>query len=253
MIGTRIARPIAPRAARGCARGERARVASTHFARARLMALRVVGAGVGRTGTASLKLALERLLGGRCYHMLEVLANPADDVFWKAVVHEGREDFATVMDGFAAAVDWPAAAYWRELAAQNPDALILLSTRESAERWWTSYDATIVGVLKARMTSEDPASARHASWVIAMLQDRFTVRWDERTEAIAAYERHNEDVRAGADPERLLEWRPGDGWEPICEALGVAVPGEPFPHENTTADFQAAARERAAAARESAS
>jgi hypothetical protein len=209
------------------------------------MTLRVVGAGVGRTGTASLKLALERLLQGRCYHMLEVMEQPEHDLFWGAVVRGEREDFEEVMRGYDAAVDWPASAFWRELSERNPDALILLSTRDSPERWWTSYEATIVGVLKARITGEDPLGARHASWVIALLEDRFTRGWDEREQAIAAYERHNADVRAHADPERLLEWRPGDGWEPICAALGVAVPGEEFPHENTTADFHARTREAA--------
>jgi hypothetical protein len=209
------------------------------------MTLRVVGAGVGRTGTASLKLALEVLLDGRCYHMLEVLANPDDDLFWRAAVDDGRDDFATVMDGFVAAVDWPASAFWRELATQNRDALILLSTRESAERWWISYEATIVGILKQRVAGEDPLGARHASWVIAMLQDRFTPGWDDRAQAIEAYERHNDEVRASADPHRLVEWQPADGWEPICNALRIPVPDEPFPHENTTADFNARARESA--------
>lgn len=209
------------------------------------MSLRVVGAGVGRTGTASLKQALELVLGGRCYHMLEVLENPDHDLFWSAAVREGRDDFDAVMGEFVAAVDWPASAFWRELSTQNPQALILLSTRDSPERWWTSYEATIVQVLKARVAGEDARGARHASWVIAMLQDRFTEGWDERAPAIEAYERHNADVREHADRDRLLEWQPGDGWEPICTALGVAVPQEPFPHENTTADFQARTREAA--------
>jgi hypothetical protein len=208
------------------------------------MTLRVVGAGVGRTGTASLKLALERLLEGRCYHMLEVLENPEHDAFWKAAVDGERADFEWAMQGYAAAVDWPAAAFWRELAAQNPQALIVLSTRDSPERWWRSYEATIVGILKRRLQDEDPLSARHASWVIAMLQDRFTPGWDDPDEAMAAYQRHNDEVRASANADRLLEWRPGDGWEPICAALHIAVPDEPFPHENTTADFNARVQEQ---------
>ena len=58
---------------------------------------------------------------------------------------------------------------------------------------------------------------------------------------IAAYERHNDEVRAGVPPERLLEWCPGDGWEPICERLGLPVPDEPFPKTNSTEDFRALA------------
>lgn len=201
------------------------------------MTLRVVGAGVGRTGTASLKNALELLLGARCYHMLEVLSRPDEDLFWSSVVRGERRDFDSVMGDCAAAVDWPASAYWRELAAANPDAVILLSTRDSPERWWTSYEATIVRVLKERVVDSDPRLVRHGEMVIELFRETFTRGWDERDEAIAAYERHNEDVRASADPRRLLEWRPGDGWEPICDALGMNVPAEPFPHENTTADF----------------
>ena len=108
-----------------------------------------------------------------------------------------------------------------------------------------TYLESYVNILKRRMAGEDARGARHASWVIAMLEDRFTPGWDDRAQAIAAYERHNEDVRAHADPDRLLEWRAGDGWAPICAALGVGVPDEEFPHENTTADFHARTRETA--------
>jgi hypothetical protein len=205
--------------------------------------LRVVGAGVGRTGTASLKRALELLLGRRCYHMLEVLATPDDDLFWTSVVRGERRDFDAVMGDCAAAVDWPASAFWPELAAQNPDALILLSVRDSPERWWTSYEATIARILKERVAGDDPLLARHARMVIDLFCETFTPGWDDREQAIAAYERHNEAVRASADGARLLEWRPGDGWEPICAALELPVPHEQFPHENTTADFNARARE----------
>jgi hypothetical protein len=210
--------------------------------------LRVVGAGVGRTGTASLKHALELLLGGRCYHMLEVLATPDDDLFWTSVVRGERRDFDAVMGDCTAAVDWPSSAFWRELASESPDALILLSTRETPERWWTSYEATIVRILKERSAGDDRQLARHAGMVIELFEKTFTPGWDDRAQAIAAYERHNSEVRAsaGRSPigrDRLLEWRPGDGWAPICRALGVSVPGEPFPHENSTADFNARARE----------
>jgi Sulfotransferase domain len=205
------------------------------------VSLRVVGAGVGRTGTASLKLALEQLLDGRCYHMLEVLGKRDADVFWAAATRGEREDFDAALAGYVAAVDWPASAFWRELAADSPGALILLSLRDSPESWWTSYEATIVRVLKERVADADPLLARHGQMVIDLFRARFTPGWDDRAQAIAAYERHNEDVRASADPGRLLEWRAGDGWEPICAALGLAVPDEPFPHENTTADFNARA------------
>jgi hypothetical protein len=204
--------------------------------------LRVIGAGLGRTGTASLKLALERLLDGRCYHMREVMDDLGQDLFWLAAVRGEEHDLDGFLAPYVSTVDWPACAFWRELAAANPDALILLSTRESAERWWASMDATIVPTVKQRVSASDPLLARHGRMVNELFERRFCARWSEPEAAMAAYERHNEDARRGVEPSRLLEWQPGDGLEPICGALGVEVPDAAFPHENTAADFHARAR-----------
>jgi hypothetical protein len=202
------------------------------------MTLQVVGAGLGRTGTASLKQALEALLGGPCYHMFEVSEHRDHDAFWRAAVRGEAVDMEAVMSGYAASVDWPACAFWRELAAVSPDAVILLSTRDSAEQWWASMDCTIVPTVKAAVPADEPDLARHRAMVRELLDRRFTTDWDSSAAAMAAYELHNEDVRRSADPRRLVEWRPGQGWEPICAALGVAVPSRPFPHENSTSDFR---------------
>src|SRR6266566_10081202 len=99
------------------------------------MTLRVIGAGMGRTGTMSLKLALERLLGGPCYHMVEVFPRPAHFGLWTAAGRGKPTDWHALFDGFVAAVDWPAAAFWKEIADAFPEAIILLSTRDS-ESWW---------------------------------------------------------------------------------------------------------------------
>ena len=203
------------------------------------MALRVVGAGLGRTGTASLKRALEQLLHGRCYHMYEVFERPQDVAVWHAAVRGETVAWDAFLDEYSASVDWPGSAFWRELSAVNPDALILLSTRESAEKWWASMERTIVSVVSGPVPPDEPTVARHRAMVLELLERRFTPEWDSPDAAMAAYERHNEDVRRSARPERLLEWQPGDGWEPICAALALDVPDEPFPHENTTADFRA--------------
>src|SRR5438309_762706 len=111
------------------------------------MALRVVGAGVGRTGTASLKEALEKLLGGPCYHMLEVFGHPEHVPQWGAAMSGDVVDWSALLDGYVATVDWPACTVWRELSEENPDALILLSTRDP-EAWWTSCDRTIWQVFR---------------------------------------------------------------------------------------------------------
>src|SRR4051794_39951115 len=107
------------------------------------MTLHVVGAGVGRTGTESLKVALERLLGGTCYHMLEVLPHPEAHQHWAAAASGNMPDWDVVFEGYTAAVDWPAAAFWPEISAAYPEALVLLSVRDSAEHWFRSASDTI--------------------------------------------------------------------------------------------------------------
>jgi hypothetical protein len=201
------------------------------------VAPRVVGAGLGRTGTHSLKLALERLLGAPCYHMLEVFQHPDDIAVWQAAVDGNPPEWTSFLADYAAAVDWPVAAFWRELAGAFPDAVVLLSVRD-ADAWWTSASRTIFEVSRRERPS-DPVAAAQLAMATDMLGTRFTPRWWEESEAKAAYDRHNDDVRAQVSPGRLLEWHPGDGWEPICAALDVAVPDEPFPHVNTTDEFRA--------------
>jgi hypothetical protein len=194
------------------------------------MTLRVVGAGLGRTGTMSLKLGLERLLGAPCYHMAEVFAHPEHVPLWHAAARGDPVDWHALFAGYRAAVDWPVGSFWPEVSAAFPDALILLSTR-SAESWWRSASQTIFPI-----SQKAAGTPWHAMW-LELVKNRFTSRLDDRTAAIAAYERHNADVRARAPKRRLLEWTAQDGWDPLCRALGVAVPDEPFPHANSTEEF----------------
>jgi hypothetical protein len=203
------------------------------------MTLQVVGAGLGRTGTHSLKIALEQLLGAPCYHMVEVLGHPEYAVYWRDAIAGRPVDWAKVMDGYASAVDWPAAAFWRPLADANPDAFILLSTRSSADAWWKSANATIFEVGSRPVPDDLPDGMRDMiDMPLEMFNVTFTPNYRDEAEAKAAYERHNADVRATAPKDRLVEWQPGDGWEPLCNALKMPVPDEPFPHVNTTDDFR---------------
>jgi hypothetical protein len=203
------------------------------------MQLEVVGAGLGRTGTTSLKKALEQLTGGPCYHMFEVVAHPESVATWHAVARGESEDWDALLGGYLASVDWPASAFWAELSAANPDAVVLLSSRETPEIWWASMQNTIIEVLTMDLSAEDEAVAAHRAMVRDLLERRFTPDWREAEAAMAAYERHNERVRSAVASERLVDWQPGDGWGPICDALGVAVPTNPFPHENSGEDFHA--------------
>jgi hypothetical protein len=204
------------------------------------MALKVVGAGVGRTGTESLKLALERLLGQPCYHMSEVIQHPEAFRFWAAAGRGEMPDWDEVFDGYIACVDWPAAAYWPEIYAANPEALVLLSTRASADEWYRSASETIFAL--------DPQTLTGRGWdpsFFAGIFQRFTMDIRDAQAAKTAYEAHNQRVRDSVAPQRLIDWQPGDGWAPICAALGVAQPDEPFPHVNTTEMFQQRNREAA--------
>jgi hypothetical protein len=201
------------------------------------MTLRVVGAGLGRTGTNSLKLALERLLGEPCYHMIEVFGHPEHIPMWHAAADGERVDWDALFTGYAAAVDWPVASFWRELVDEYPDAVVVLSTRTSADAWWRSADDTIFAHLRNDPV-DPPGLEGWRAMVDAAVAGRYPGVPGDEEKAKASYEAHNAEVRATIPAERLVDWQAGDGWEPLCRALGVAVPDEPFPHVNTTADFR---------------
>jgi hypothetical protein len=197
--------------------------------------LKVVGAGVGRTGTHSLKDALEVLLGGTCHHMIEVImVSPEQILTWIAAIDGQQIDWDELMKPYTAQVDWPGASFWPELAAANPDALVILSTRDP-DAWYTSCTNTIFAGMRQMIDDGNEWMAA----VVRMLGERFTDKIEDKDAMIEAFHKHNAAVRAGVPEERLLEWTPADGWEPICERLGVAVPAEPFPKVNTTDDFRA--------------
>ena len=196
------------------------------------MTLRVVGAGLGRTGTLSLKVALERLLGAPCHHMMEVFTHPEQVEVWTAAFKGKPPNWKKFLAPYAASVDWPSAGLWYEIAEAFPNAIILLSTRDSAETWWSSASETIFKGLE---------SAPASPWrdMVAAMFTRFTSDIGNKRAAIAAYEKHNADVRARAPKARLVEYRPGDGWEPLCKALDVPVPKEPYPKTNTREEWAA--------------
>lgn len=195
--------------------------------------LRVVGAGLGRTGTHTLKVVLERLLGGPCHHMVEVFEHPEQwERLQAAVDGAPLEQWASVLDDYVAAVDWPMCRWYAELAEANPDAVVLLSVRDSAEQWWTSASNTIFKAIPEHPTDD------WGRWAVQLIDGHIGSHTDAEI-AKAGYERHNAEVRATIPADRLLEWNAKDGWEPLCAALGVPVPDEPFPVTNTTEEFNA--------------
>ena len=207
------------------------------------MSLRIVGAGLGRTGTHSLKAALEELLDGRCYHMVELFERPADTRVWQTAVAGGPVLWNEFLDGWRAIVDWPGCTFWAPMAAAHPNALVLLSTRRSSEEWWASFSSTIVPQLTKPVPSDEPEWAARRVMMLEVVARTLGPDWATREGAVSGYERHNAAVRASVPAERLIDWTTGAGWEPICAKLGVPVPDHPFPHTHTGDEFRARAAE----------
>lgn len=182
----------------------------------------------------SLKVGLELLLDQPCYHMAEVFARPEHVRLWREAAEGGKVDWAATLGGYGATSDFPACLFWREILAANPDAVVVLSTRRDSAEWWDSASQTIFSFVKTQVPPE--MSEWFDMWQ-TVASARFTPNWADEDEARAAYERHNAEVRASVPPDRLLEWQARDGWGPLCAALGVDEPDEPFPHLNTREGF----------------
>ena len=196
------------------------------------MALKVIGSGLGRTGTASLKRALERLGFADCYHMVEVFKHPDDAALWVDAA-DGRPDWERLFEGYQAAVDYPASIYWRELAAYYPDAKVVHSVRDPGS-WFDSTQATIFAPGTPGM---DPPPLFRCFFETAFKE--FHAYIHDREQMIAYFRRHSVEVEATIPPDRLLVYEVGSGWAPLCGFLGVPVPDEPFPRENDRQTFAA--------------
>jgi Sulfotransferase domain len=195
------------------------------------MALKVVGSGLGRTGTKSMQSALNILGVGPCHHMVEVFAHPESMALW-IEAGKGRPNWDAIFDGYYSMVDYPGAHYWRELAAYYPDAKVLHTVRDP-DQWFDSTQATIFAPDSAAVGDSERAEffGSFVGPMRAHLQDRayMTKHFLDHTEA----------VKATIAPERLLIYQAGQGWEPLCKFLGVPVPDVPYPSENSRAEFVA--------------
>ncbi|HEX3809157.1 MAG TPA: sulfotransferase [Rhizomicrobium sp.] len=206
------------------------------------MALKVIGAGFGRTGTMSLKLALEQLGFVPCYHMMEVFSHPGHAERWEAIARGAPADWHEFLSDYEAAVDWPASHFYRELAAAFPDAKVILTERDP-EKWYASISQTIFESImrnpdNVELPPERRAQAKMGKYLIG--EQTFANNL-EKTHVLDVYRRHNEEVKRVIPRERLLVYDAPQGWAPLCEFLGVPVPQAPYPRTNSTDEFRARA------------
>jgi hypothetical protein len=200
------------------------------------MVLKVIGAGFGRTGTMSLKMALEELGFGPCHHMIEVIRSPAQVDFWEAAAHGAPGNWDAALGAYRSAVDWPTAHYWRELAEAYPDAKIILSHRKP-QGWWASFSETILKALAARDQMPTPELRRNMTAAHEIIVNQTLGGRTDEASALAAFARRMAEVQATIPPERLLVFDVREGWEPLATFLGCPVPATPFPRSNSREEF----------------
>ena len=199
------------------------------------MPLSVIGAGFPRTGTASLKVALEQLGFGKCYHMSEVFPRPDHYPLWADAVDGKPVDWDKIFDGFGATTDAPACLFYKQIADHYPKAKVILSLRD-ADRWFDSTQSTILSeAIMGRFRDMPPV----------LMNMMHKIGWHpedaenhDRAKMIARLNAHNEEVKRTIPAERLLVFEAAQGWEPLCAFLGVPVPDGPFPHVNSTDEFK---------------
>jgi len=202
------------------------------------MSLKVIGAGFGRTGTLSLKYALEQLGFDQCYHMMEVGKHDDHRAIWRKA-HAGEKiDWDSLFTGYQASVDWPSCNLWREQLTHFPDAKIVLSLR-SPDSWYESVMETIYAMSKAGIKSDNPTTSYGSSWAFDLIWNPlFDNRMDDKAHVISVFNRHNEAVMKEVPASKLLVFEAKNGWPPLCEFLGVPEPETDYPKINTKVQFR---------------
>ncbi len=205
------------------------------------MGLKLIGAGLGRTGTSSLKLALEQLGFGPCYHMTEVLMDPWRGDSWVRAA-DGKPDWTRIFEGYSSTVDYPGCTFWRELIKFYPSANVLLSVRDPGE-WFDSTQQTIFSDEHNKPFAQSSLREFFEKTVFGTFDDRI----HDRDFMTGAFERHNDEVRRLVPSDRLLVFEATHGWTPLCKFLGVPIPDSPYPRVNTREERAQIQASRAAA------
>ena len=214
-----------------------------------VMSLKVIGAGLPRTGTASLKSAFEILGFGECLHMETLFNNPQLVDHWVTFFNTGTTDFAALFDGFQSTSDFPGALLYREILEQYPDVKVVLGVRDP-EEWYESARRTVFAFTpqtfsqKLKLLPRKLKSQRFRNIAktlrlveVYLWKGFFEGQFLDKAQAIERFQRFNEEVRQYVPADQLLEYRIADGWEPLCDFLGVPVPEQPIPHRNQRDQF----------------
>ena len=209
--------------------------------------LKLIGAGLPRTGTLTQKVALEQLGFGPSYHWVNVIADLEHQLpLWEQAL-DGDGHWEEIFGEHRSSVDWPGGYFYRELLDAYPEAKVLLSVRDP-ESWepsfretiWTmSYGESVMPLLSRARAEIDPRWKRYLALVDRMFwgpQGTFAAG-REPAQMMEQMVAHHEAVKADVPADRLLVWHVGEGWEPLCEFLEVDVPDEPLPHANDRATF----------------
>ena len=199
--------------------------------------LDIIGVGFGRTGTLSLKNALERLGFGPCHHMLGLFERPDEIPLWKRAGQGESVDWEQVYAGYRSTVDWPGARFWRELVAEYPESKVILTVRDP-KKWYDSARNSIY----ASMIPPDPGTDPVFTQMRDMSEEVvwkgvFDGRFEDVEHAIEVFENHTKAVRQEVPADRLLVLDVGDGWKPLCDFLDVPIPDEAFPWLNNRTKF----------------
>ncbi|KZT51176.1 hypothetical protein CALCODRAFT_503875 [Calocera cornea HHB12733] len=196
--------------------------------------LTVIGAGFGRTGTSSLKEALEILGFGPCHHMSELVMKVGRCQAFIAAYNGEPTDWRKLMRGWASTVDDPTSDFVPELMAAYPKAKVILTVRDTSEAWWKSFQGTLAQMdslwTGALVASIPPL---FLFWSVGRNTRTFRSK-TYGSHGPEAYEKHNARMIELVPKEKMLVFNVKEGWAPLCKFLGVPVPKVPFPRTNET-------------------
>jgi len=213
------------------------------------MSLQIIGAGLGRTGTMSLKFALEELGLGPCFHMTGLMEKPERLRYLKQYRKTGKTDWSAFFEGFGSAVDYPVCLYYQDLMKLYPDAKVILTVRD-ADSWYESVKATIWNtspkgpgdIFRLIINGLRHKALRRVAPVFKnnddmIWKEQFQGRFADKEFAKSVYTAHIEEVKTSVPADRLLVFDVKEGWEPLCKFLGKEVPAKDFPRSNDTTEF----------------